>query len=195
MAFTPVNEIERLLLAATRDPASRPDFYRALTEHDLLVVGEAEKPAAGGSSGSEENTPVRVQMIEVQGKPHVPIFTSKERVAAVVKGETPYIAMNGRALFTMVRGSDLVMNPGSEYGKLFVKAEVEAILDGTILQMGPTQNVGGQQVLLSQPKDYPRHITDALARFFPRQSEISAAYLAQASFPKLGQTPNTFIGI
>ena len=87
------------------------------------------------------------------------------------------------------------MNPGSEYGKLFIKAEVEAILDGSILRMGPMQKVGGQQVLLSQPKDYPRHIADALLGFFPKQPQVKAAYLAQAVFAKADPSPHTMIGI
>ena len=133
---------------------------------------------------------MQVQLIEVQGKSHVPIFTSKERVAALVKTETPFMAMNGGALFTMLRGADLVMNPGSEFGKLFIPSEVEAILDGSILQLGPTQNLGGQQVLLSQPTEYPRHITDALAALFSKHPQVRSAYLAQAMFGKLDQTPH-----
>jgi hypothetical protein len=95
----------------------------------------------------------------------------------------------------MLRGADLVMNPGSEYGKLFIPSEVEAILDGSILQLGPTQNLGGQQVLLSQPAEYPRHITDALSQFFSKQPQVRAAFLAQAVFAKVDQTPHSMIGI
>lgn len=195
MAFKPSNEIEKLLVAATTDPAARPQFYRALTEHDLLVIGEGEKPAKDKTIVADDKTQVKIQLIEVQGKPHVPIFTSKERVAVVVKAESPYLAMNGRALFTMLKGSGVVMNPGSEFGKLFTPAEIDSILDGSILRLGPTQNVGGQQVLLSQPKDYPRHITDALIPLLHNYPQINAAYLAQAVFSKLDPAPHTMIAI
>jgi hypothetical protein len=195
MPFQPVNEIERLLVAATRDPAARPDFYRALTECDLLVISDAQQPTDEQLSASGGKTEIQIQLVDVQGKPHVPIFTSKERIAAVVKGETRFLAMNGRALFTMLGASEIVMNPGAEYGKLFTNAEVQSILDGSILQLGPTQNLGGQQVLLSQPAEYPRHITDALSQFFPKHPQVNAVYLAQAQFPKSDASPHTMIGI
>lgn len=195
MAFKPSNEIERLLVAATTDPTARSQFYRALTENDLLVIGEGHKPAKDETLVADETTQVKIQLIEVQGTPHVPIFTSKERIAAIVKAESPYLAMNGRALFTMLKGSDLVMNPGSDFGKLFTPAEVDWILDGSILRLGPTQNVGGQQVLLSQPKEYPRHITDALSPLLQKHSDVNAAYLAQGVFSGTDAVPHTLIAI
>ncbi len=195
MAFTPSNDIERLLISATTDPAARPEFYRALTEHDLLVIGEGRKSPESSADAPEGTTAVQIQLVEVQDKPHVPIFTSKERIAAFVKTESPYMAMNGRALFTMLRGADLVMNPGSDYGKIFTATEVESILDGSIMKLGPTQNVGGQKVLLSQPREYPSHITDAIAPLLTKEATVKAAYLAQAVFAKLDPTPHIMIGI
>ncbi len=35
----PTNELERKLMLAADNPASRPDFYRALMDADVFVIG------------------------------------------------------------------------------------------------------------------------------------------------------------
>jgi type III secretion system (T3SS) SseB-like protein len=195
MAFTPNNDLEKHLVAATHNPAARADFYRALTAAEVFIISETPKPGADGTIVADGKMQVKIQLVDVAGKPHVPIFSSKERISAIVKTEVPFIAMNGRAALLMLREADVVMNPGAEYGKLFTKEEIASILDGTVFAMGATQNVAGQKVLLSQPKDYPNHIADALRQFFPKSAQVKRVYLAQAQFQQLGHGPHTLIGV
>ena len=195
MAFKPNNDLEKHLVAATHNPGARADFYRALTAADVLIISETPKPGADGAIVADGKMQLKIQLVDVAGKQHVPIFSSKQRIAAIVKAEVPYIAMNGRAALTMMRGADVVMNPGAEYGKLFTKEEIASILDGTVFAMGPTQSFPGQKVLLSQPKDYPNHIADALRQFFPKFAQVRRAYLCQAQFQQTGQGPHTLIGV
>jgi hypothetical protein len=195
MAFTPVNEIERLLIAAATDAAARPAFYRGLGQHELFVITEGRKPEREQRVVADDNTSVQIRMIELDGKLHTPIFTSVERISAVVPKEVGFIAMKGDAVFTMLRGKDLVMNPGAEYGKIFTAQEVESIVNGSVFNPQETPDVGGKEILLGQPKDYPRHITDALRRFFARTRDVKAAYLAHAFIPEIDQAPHTLIGV
>ena len=195
MAFTPVNEIERLLIAAATDPAARPAFYRSLTQYELFVITEGRNPEREHGFVADENTSFQIRMIEVDGRLHAPIFTSVERISAVVPKEVGFVAMKGEAVFAMLSGKDLVMNPGAEYGKIFTAYEVESIVNGSVFNPQETLDVGGKQILLGQPKDYPRHITDALSRFFARSRDVKAAYVAHAFMADIDQAPHTLIGV
>jgi hypothetical protein len=195
MAFKPNNDLEKHLVAATHNPGARADFYRALNAAEIFIISDASKPGANGAAVVDGKREVKIQLVDVAGKPHVPIFSSKERISTIVKAEVPYIAMNGRALLTMLRGTNVVMNPGAEYGKLFTKEEIASILDGTVFAMGPTQSFPGQKVLLSQPKVYPKHVADALRQFFPKFAQVRRVYLCQAQFQQTGQSPHTLIGV
>jgi hypothetical protein len=195
MAFTPVNELERLLVAAAADPSARPAFYRGITQQELFVITEGRVPQREQQIVADENTSLQIRMIELDGKLHTPIFTSVERISAVVPQTVGFVAMKGGAVLDMLRGKDLVLNPGSDYGKIFTAPEVESIVDGSIFQPQEEPHVGGKKILLGQPSDYPRHITDALKRFFARSRDVKAAYLAHAFIPDLDQDPHTLIGV
>jgi hypothetical protein len=164
MAFTPVNELERLLIAAATDAAARPNFYRALLDHELLVITEGQKSAAPGVRTLGEGESIRIRLLEIQGKLHAPVFSSSERIAAVVSEEVGFLAMKGSAVLQMLRGKDVILNPGSDYGKLFPPQEIEAMLDGSIFG-SKKLDVGGQKILLGQPKEYPHRLVDSLSRF------------------------------
>jgi hypothetical protein len=194
MAFTPVNQLETSLVAATHNPASRADFYRAVTAADLFIISESPKPA-DGSFVADEKTQLKIQLVEVEGKPHVPVFSSKERISAIVKAEVPFIAMNGRAAFTMLRAADVVMNPGSEYGKIFKPEEIESILNGRIFETIAPPNVVGQKVMLAQPSEFPNHVVEPIRQFFATMEHITRAYLARAVFQQSPEQPHIFIGI
>lgn len=195
MAFTPVNELERLLVAASTDPAARPAFYKAILDHNLFVITEGQKPDGSRQFLADENTTISVRNLEVGGKPHIPIFSSVERISAVVSNEVGYIATRGETVFSMFRGSDLILNPGADYGKIFTAAEVNSILDGSILHASASLDVGGKRILLGQPSHYPHHIVEPLCRFFSQVPQVQAAYLAHAMIPEMDQEAHTLIGL
>lgn len=195
MNFTPANALERLLVAAATDPAARPAFYRGICQHDLFVITAGRTPERTQRLVADENTSLQIRMIELDGKLHAPIFTSVERISDVVPGDVGFVAMQGEAVLAMLRGKDLVLNPGAEYGKILTAHEVEGLLDGSLFRPEEVPDVGGKQILLGQPKDYPRHITDALSRFFARSRDVKAAYLAHAFVAEVDQAPHTLIGV
>lgn len=196
MEFMPVNELERLLVAAASDFAARPAFYRGITEHPLFVINEGSAPGREGKTVLKEGTQLQVRQIEREGKLHTPIFTSVERISAVVPKEVRYLAVKGSDLLSLLRGSDLVLNPGSSYGKFLPAKEVESIIDGSIFHPLEVIKAGaGQRILLGQPKVYPHHITEALMRYFKKTRDVQAAYLAHAFMPNVDESSHTLIGI
>jgi hypothetical protein len=193
--FTPVNDLEKLLIDSATDVAARPAFYRALAEGELFVITEGQKPDKEEQYVLPEGAKLELRVIERENKPYVAIFSSKSRISPVDQSEIGFIAMKGLDLFKMVRNADLWLNPGSDYGKILTQKEVESILDGSIFQPQEKLDVGGQQILLGQPKEYPEHVTVALSNLFSRGKVVKAAYLAHAFLPTNDKTPHTLIGL
>jgi hypothetical protein len=190
------NQLEQLLAAAVQDPGRRPDFYRALLESDLYVLGTTHRDEGEFTAG--EDTRMEVHVLEVDGRPVIPIFSSVTRIQEFIDREETYLRMNGRALLSTVAGSGtgLVLNPGSAYGKEFTPAEIVALVDGSIFRQGQAWTAeGGEQVLLSQPAEYPHELVRALQSFFADRPVVRAAYLAQMHMPSSGDPPHVVIGV
>lgn len=195
MPFEPQNELEQLLMRASEDPAARPAFYRALVAADLFVIDNNPAPSAPVDGVLEPGSMLSLSVLEIEGVPHVLLFSALERIAQVVGEEVKYVRMNGRDLLELVRGGHLVLNPGSDYGKQLVPEEVEAILDGSIHAQRDTFVVEeATRVLLGQPAEYPSHVTDALCGLFRSKKNVTAAYLTQCVFPD-DPKPHIVIGI
>jgi len=196
MPFEPANDLERLLIQAVTDPNARPNFYRALLVGPLYVVRIGEPPPTTQQVTLPVGEQIKVRTIMHEGREHTPVFSSKERIEHVSKdAPVGYLAMNGRDLFTMMRGHELILNIGSDYGKVFTAAETESMLNGSIFSGFTSPDVGGKQILLGQPKEYPTQLVSALKEQFVTLPEVNAAYLAYAQIAGVDAQPNTLIGI
>jgi hypothetical protein len=92
-------------------------------------------------------------------------------------------------------GSELILNPGSDYGKEFTREEIAGILDGSIWRSNQFTVEKATKVLLGQPARYPQVLVEALSRLFAGKKEVQAAYLAHFFNPAAGDKPHTLIGI
>jgi hypothetical protein len=196
MTFSPQNVLERSLMKAADDPAHRPQFYKDLTENDLFIIQHGPIPEAHGQVTLQKDHQIRIQNIEANGKSYVPVFTSLPRLQAMLSEEAGYIALNALDLFNIIQGADLLLNPGSDYGKEFTKDEIKSIMDGSIWE--PSQSWVAEkdtQVLIGQPSNYPHELVKTLSRLFKKIKEIKKAYLAHIHHPERGEPPHTIIGI
>jgi hypothetical protein len=197
MDFIPQNDLEAALLAAATDASARPHFYETLSKSDLLVIDESpESAVAKGHQVLEAGRSLQLRQLDVRGIPHIPVFSSSVRVSAVVKTEVRLLTMKAKALFEIVRGSNVILNPGSQFGKQLTPDEVAQVVDGSIFEPRSTEVVAeARQVLMGQPANYPTHLTNPLAAFFKTKKEVGAAYLAHVLDPKSGPAPHTMIGV
>jgi len=195
--MTPENPLEQVLVAAATEPDARPTFYRLMLDSPLYIIND--DPEASGGPGNRmlrAGEQLMVSTVEIDGVSHTPIFSSVARLRAVLESERTYLAMQGRNLLEILRGSHLVLNPGSPFGKQFFPEEVEAMLSGDIFREYTTHTLEEQtEVLLGQPKVYPRHLTDALEQVFAELPDVKAAYLAHVVFSGADQPPHTMIGV
>jgi hypothetical protein len=197
MDFIPQNELEAALVAAATDPSARPRFYEILSTSDLLVIDESPGPATGdGRQVLEAGRSLQLRQLDVGGVSHVPVFSSSARIGAVVKTEVRFLAMNAKALFEIVGGSHVILNPGSQFGKQLTPDEMARVVDGSIFGPPSSEVVAeARQLLMGQPANYPTHLTNPLAAFFKTKKEVGAAFLAHVFDPKTGAAPHTMIGV
>lgn len=195
--FVPANHLERLLVKAADDPAVRPEFLRALLDSKICVIGwtgdvppteEVSFVARGGEK-------LNVRTVPFEGRTVTPVFTSPERVAAYAPGVT-YVAMTTRDLLAIIGAQELVMNPGSAYGKHFLRQEVQNLLDGSAFR--PRQSWVAEkeeQMLIGRPAKYPDQFVEALRRMFARRTDVRRAYVALIHFPSRSEAPNLYLAI
>ncbi|MDO3410460.1 enhanced serine sensitivity protein SseB C-terminal domain-containing protein [Saccharibacillus sp. CPCC 101409] len=195
MNFEPQNELERILAAAVHDPSRRGEFYRELERAELYTVHMGgELPVENGEL--EEKTTVRLPSVDIEGKSYLPVFSSLLELQRFIDREMQYLSMNAMDLFGLVRGSDVWLNPGGEFGKEFPAAEIEAILDGAIYAPPQSYTVEQEtQVMLGRPSKEPRELLEELERVFDSMPNVNLAYHAHYYNPETGDPPHTLIAI
>lgn len=194
--FTPENELEKSLMKAATDPAHRPQFYKDFINSEIFVIRHGPLPEKEGRTVLKEGMQLQIQPIEINEKTYLPIFSSVTRLRDTIQKEVGFLGLNALEFLKITRGADLMLNPGSAYGKEFVKEEVERLLDGTMWK--PSQTYVAEKdtkILIGQPKNYPQALVDTLSRLFKNVRDVKSAYLAHYHNPEEGDPPHTLIGI
>ncbi len=184
----PESRLERLLRLAAGDPSRRAEFLEALLDAEVLVPGDTAGTAADGES-------LTLQLREWQredGSSAIPFFTSREVLEASIEGEERYLQLAARDLFEAVRGTTLLLNPCSPYGREFTPGDIEALLAPVLVEH---RIAPGSKVVIGQPADYPAALVDALTGLFARHASVRRAFLAQVYEPASGDPPHLVVGL
>lgn len=195
MTFEPVNRLEESLVKAANDPAYRPQFYKDLCASDFFIIEHDKKPpSSSGKITLAEGTLIQIQNIEHNGKLYIPVFSSLTRLQAFLTKESAYLGINALEVMKLTKGAELLLNPGSEYGKEFTKEEIESIVSGSIWKPNERYTVKKDvKVMMGQPKVYPYELVEALTRFFKTKKQVKRAWLTHFFNPDDGQPPHTLI--
>jgi hypothetical protein len=194
----PGNELERVLIAAATEPSAQSTFYRVLVESSLFAISASKNRPDPDTSGqvrvASENEVLQLQAMDVNGIPHVAVFTSMECLQRAISGQQQYVVLTGRDLLESLRSVHLILNPGSDHGKVITPAEIAAILDAA----APAQTHSipqGVRIRLGQPSRYPRPLVDALSSMFRTTKDVRAAYLGLMQEPDSDVPPHIVVGI
>ena len=100
----------------------------------------------------------------------------------------------------MIRDSEnpypLILNPGSDYGKMFSMYEIETLANGNNPAAGEKVRASaGDKLLLGQPSNYPDKLVDTLKKNFKKNKNIRRAFLAHIFNPSVDKKPHTIIVI
>ncbi len=166
--FTPLNELERLLVAATGGGAEeREAFEAAVTTHELW----AAVPAGADPQGDP------LTLVTGRGRDGsvaTALFTARERAEATLPEATP-VAFPGRDLLHSVMGRDAVLNPGHGHGVRWSSAAIATLLGEAV----PAEAIR-TPTALARPKETPPGLVDGATRVLGGAPQVKAAWLALA---------------
>jgi hypothetical protein len=196
--FVAENDLEKSLMKAATEPEHRAQFTKDLLAAQIVLLDDRTPEQRAKNEGViEPGTQLALRTIEFDSRPHIPIFTSPARLQAALNTSDAiaYLLVGARDFFEMARGADVLLNPGSGYGKQFTKEEIAAMLEGKNPQEHFEQITleKNTQILLAQPKTYPTELTEKLSKLFEQSQEINAAYLCLIAFPD--RPPHTLVAL
>jgi SseB protein C-terminal domain/SseB protein N-terminal domain len=193
---TKENALELALMLAATEPAHRPEFYRLLLESTVYVPGSSDQIDEGQVTLKAGAKVALTNWLKPDGSHVIPFFSSLAALQRAIESDEHYIALPAKTFFEMTRGSELILNPRSEYGKEFTPWEVEALLAEGVNRL-PTQRVVKKdtEVLLGQPSNYPAVMVASLATLLARHSNVKAAYLALMFDSTVDEKPHLIVGI
>src|SRR5689334_21087755 len=96
--FEPENQLEQVLVAAATERDARSTFYRVVLASPVYVLEEStggtptEQPSRGVL---EPGSTLQIRHVELDGIPHVPIFSSMTRLQAVIREPHRYVSLIG----------------------------------------------------------------------------------------------------
>lgn len=194
--FKPENQLEKSLVNASKNPSSRPQFYRDLLEADILVINRGKENLKIKNNLLEKGSKLEIPNIERNGKLWIPIFSSLTRLRELIPSEVVYVKLNARDFFENARGSEIILNPASEFGKEFSSEEVEKILDNSIFK--PYQTIIAKKetkLIIGQPAVFPEKLVKELIKYFSTNKNIIRAYLVQIYNPESSEPPHLLVSI
>ena len=102
----------------------------------MYVVASVEGDTTVDEEGnliSTENTQLQIHYFEMEEGLMLPLYSDLKHLEMVIPEECPYVSMNAVELLkTIDLEANVILNPG-KIPKLFVKEEIEAICDNSIL--------------------------------------------------------------
>lgn len=189
-------KLEELLRAAASDPSARPDFYRALLDATVFVIGSTGDPALGRRTLLTDEKAQLLNWTRGDGFHVIPFFTSMESLQRAISEQVSYIGLPARTLFEMTKGATLVINGRLEHGKEFFPQEIEALLAGG-MNREPEQRIMQREtkVLLGQPANFPAQMVDALTAVFSKRNQVKAAYVLLMHDTSRDAKPHLVVGV
>ena len=182
-----MSDLESLLAAAATDPVQAPAFLVALLDAQVVVAGQTQSSPGQAESGTRSVT--LAPLTRADGTSVQPFFTSEARLKETLRAIPGYEARNltirCRDLWEMTRGSSLVLNPHSAYGKEFLPDEIAHLLDGSAA-MTPHVISEATRVLVGQPAHVPDGMEDRLRALCADCAAVEAAYLGWKVTPDTG---------
>lgn len=194
--FKPLNVLEKYLILGANDVLERPKFYEELMNSYIYLLGKFENEHDGpGYYIAKEGEKIKIRLLEVGGEMKVPIFSSLKRLREFIKEEENYLFIGFKELVENVTDLDIIMNPNSQYGKIFTVDEIKNIYSGNYYFHKTVDLSEETEAVLGQPSNYPQKLINNLITYFKNNEKVISAYLAHIYIPSLDEPPHNIIGI
>lgn len=165
--FEPLNDLERLLMAAASGGADeRAAFEAAAPAAELWVVP---------TPGETARDTLRLRTVAQDGRPATAVFTARERAIQSLGPDAEPLSYPGRVLLETIRENPAVLNPGHGYGARWSPDAIAALIgrpNPAARERYPTH--------VARPASTPPGLVDNLTRELTAEPAIKAAWLALA---------------
>ena len=168
------NQLELLMQELFQDSSRMGDFYGMLLSSELFVL-TAKADVVEGRSILKKETEVELINYHMEdGTPFVPIFTSLSELERSIPTDLSYMSLKVWNLFSIIRGSHIVINPASELGLQLDPDNIEEILH----HFGATETTIDSDTTyqMGLPVVDPVDFKNALSEVFRGDSRIHSAY-------------------
>lgn len=176
-----------LLSAAIEEPSRRFQFYKALVELELVVIG----------SVADDETLI-LKYIEEDGELVLPVFTSWEKFDSVIQSEYPYVKIPAELLLEMA-GTDIpwVLNPFTGLSKKIISEELATIKDSRILhyffeQLSTEEK---ERILTEQIVELPEGVMKGLRSCLRKFPSVKKAYMVNIYNPSAAGPPFPLVAL
>jgi hypothetical protein len=172
---TPLDSAKTALDAAGDDDTLRLRFYERLADAELFLMLASEPTG--------ENEHIEPRVFTVQGGDYVLVFDREERMVDFAGEITPYAAMSGRAITSMLAGQGvgLALNPEVAPSSTLIPAEAIDWLAGVLAEQPDQQEEVPEELL--PPLDMPELLLQALdAKLATAAGLARTAYLAAVRY-------------
>lgn len=163
--FAPDNPLEEVLLAASKDDAQPVVFLDALRDSSVIV------PCEQTGAADEVEFPV----IEHQGRPYVPLYTSRAQATKGAPEQEGWLKLTGAELAKMLTddATGLAVNPGGDLG-VAIPADAVAALKGASQERFPA----GSRVRVGLPASESPELRQAITAWASPHPEVLAVHHA-----------------
>lgn len=176
-----------LLSAAIEEPSRRFEFYKALVDLELVVIGTV----------ADDET-LNLKYIEEDGELVLPVFTSWEKFDTIIRSEYPYVKIPTELLLEMV-GTDIpwVLNPFTGLSKKIICEELDTMKDGRILHYFFEQlsDEEKERILTEQIVELPEGVMERLRSCLKKFPSVKKAYLVNIYNPSAAGRPFPLVAL
>lgn len=189
-----MNKLENALLAASSDDSKRIKFYKVLTESDIFFIPYSRTPETVNGV-TIEGQAVQIQQIQGEdGKPYTPFFSSLYYLQKSISSEVKYAQCNSKAFFNLIKGSEAVLNPGCDMGKIFLKQEIINIVNGDALKGASQITIEKETpIKIGKPANPPEELMKRLADLYETMPNVLDGYLVWVHAETRNEPPHSMV--
>ena len=186
-SFTPVNDLDRAIMAVQRSRAALPDLFRLLIRGDLWFLIRHHPELEGEVMELKNGSPLPFALLEDGQGVVVPLFSSGERLDEGLKnGHVPprtYLAgtMPAVQVLEILGKAELraVLNKSCATGQVTIPVNLmRDLADGSALTPAPGDGPPERALLKKlDPADYPTDLIQPTFEFMRRHKNFRAAWI------------------
>ena len=177
---TPLDAAHAAMAQNPQDNAARLRFYERLAESELFLMLQNEADEVSGS--------VTPEVFDLGDARYVLVFDREERLAAFAGQATPYIAVSGRVVASMLIGEEIGLGVNLEVApsSILLPAQAIAWLHDT-LENSPDE-VDAKIAEVGPPKGLPEALIAAIdTKLATAMGLASAAYFVSVTYDHGGK--------